>query len=159
MIYDNIVTGNVDDCDDSPSGSDSYTVEIVRPIGSLHPDYPSIVYSLNYGYVEGVTTDTGEHQGAFVVGLDTPAERFTGKKIAVIHRSDPNEEKWVIAPDNMPYNKQQIEEMVYFLSSILTARLRCLMKKCGMHMTGMRSFWDIRFQEVWQNLFQKGFTI
>lgn len=126
MIYDNIVTDNVDDCDDSPSGSDSYTVEIVRPIGSLHPDYPSIVYSLNYGYVEGVTTETGEHQGAFIVGLDTPAERFTGKKIAVIHRSDPVEEKWVIAPDNTPFNKQQIEEMVYFIEQYFDSSVEML---------------------------------
>lgn len=113
MNYDNMIADS--ESDGASSEPDSYTVEIVRPVGSSHPDYPSIVYSLNYGYVDGVITDLGEHQGAYIVGLDTPVERFTGKKIAVIHRSDPVEDKWVIAPDNMPFNKQQIEEMVYFV--------------------------------------------
>lgn len=126
MIYDNNISGNVDDCDDSPSGTESYTVDIVRPIGSLHPDYPSILYSLNYGYVDGIFTDTGEAQGAFIVGLDTPAERFSGKKIAVIHRADTGEEKWVIAPDNMPFNKQQIEDMVYFTEQYFDSTIEML---------------------------------
>ena len=91
-----------------PDSDDVYSVEVVRPVGTSHPEYPSIVYSLNYGYVNGITTEDGEPQGAFIVGLETPVEHFTGHKIAIIHRNNPCEEKWVIAPDNTPYNKQQI---------------------------------------------------
>lgn len=93
---------------------DLYDVTIDRPLGSAHPDYPSMIYPINYGYVEGVTGGDGEWQDAYVVGVDMPLDSFTGKKIAVIRRRDEAEEKWVIAPENIPYNKQQIEEMVYF---------------------------------------------
>jgi 8-oxo-dGTP pyrophosphatase MutT (NUDIX family)/inorganic pyrophosphatase len=125
MIGSNIVAEGVEETGDVSTDADSYTVEIERPVGSSHPDYPSIVYSLNYGYVEGVTTESGEHQGAYIVGLDTPVERFTGKKIAVVHR-DPPEDKWVIAPDNMPFNKQQIEEMVYFIEQYYDSSIEML---------------------------------
>ena len=91
-----------------------YNVTIDRPIGSSHPDYPSMIYPVNYGYIEGIMAPDGEEQDAYVLGVDTPLDSFTGKRIAVIHRKDDIEEKWVIAPENIPYNKQQIEEMVYF---------------------------------------------
>ena len=91
-----------------------FSVTVDRPIGSAHPDYPSLVYPVNYGYIEGVMAPDGEEQDAYVIGVDSPVDRFTGKRIAIVHRRDDIEDKWVIAPENVPYNKQQIEEMVYF---------------------------------------------
>ncbi len=91
-----------------------YTVTIDRPIGSSHPDYPALVYPINYGYVEGIEAPDGEEQDAYVIGVDIPLKQFKGKRIAIIHRNDDVETKWVIAPENVPYNKQQIEELVYF---------------------------------------------
>lgn len=91
-----------------------FNVTIDRPIGSSHPDYPSLVYPVNYGYIEGVIAPDGENQDAYVIGVDTPIDHFTGKRIAIIHRRDDVEDKWVITPENVPYNKQQIEDMVYF---------------------------------------------
>ena len=90
------------------------TVTVDRPIGSSHPDYPSLVYPVNYGYIEGVLTPGGEEQDAYIIGVDIPVDKFTGRKIAIIHRKDDVGDKWVVAPENMPYTKQQIEEMVYF---------------------------------------------
>lgn len=91
-----------------------FNVTIDRPIGSSHPDYPSLVYPVNYGYIEGVIAPDGENQDAYVIGVDTPVDHFTGKRIAIIHRRDDVGDKWVITPENVPYNKQQIEDMVYF---------------------------------------------
>ena len=91
-----------------------FNVTIDRPIGSSHPDYPSLVYPVNYGYIEGVIAPDGENQDAYVIGVDTPVDHFMGKRIAIIHRRDDVEDKWVITPENVPYNKQQIEDMVYF---------------------------------------------
>ncbi len=90
------------------------TVKMDRPLGSSHPEYPSLVYPVNYGYVDGITAPDGEYQDAYVIGIDVPLDEFTGKKIAVVHRKDDIEEKWVIAPENMPFTRQQIEEMIYF---------------------------------------------
>lgn len=91
-----------------------YMVTIDRPMGSSHPERPAMVYPINYGYIEGITGGDGEPQDAYVIGTDTALERFYGKLIAIVHRKDDTEEKWVIAPDGMPFNKQQIEELVYF---------------------------------------------
>ncbi|MBQ4283693.1 MAG: NUDIX domain-containing protein [Lachnospira sp.] len=91
-----------------------YTVTIDRPLGSAHPDYPTHVYPINYGYIDGIIAEDGEEQDAYVIGVDIPLKQYTGKRIAIIHRKDDAETKWVIAPENVPYNKQQIEELVYF---------------------------------------------
>lgn len=90
------------------------TVKMDRPLGSAHPDYPAMIYPINYGYVEGIMAGDGEEQDAYVLGVDVPIDEFTGKKIAIVHRNDDVEEKWVVAPENVLYTKQQIEEMVYF---------------------------------------------
>lgn len=91
-----------------------YTVKMDRPLGSAHPDCPAMVYPVNYGFIPGILGGDGEEQDAYVLGVDTPLDEFTGKRIAVIHRRDDDEDKWVMAPENTPFTKQQIEEMVYF---------------------------------------------
>ena len=91
-----------------------YTVTIDRPMGSAHPEYPALVYPINYGYIDGITGGDGEPQDAYVIGVDTALDEFYGRLIAVIHRKDDIEDKWVIAPDGLSFNKQQIEDLVYF---------------------------------------------
>lgn len=91
-----------------------YTVTIDRPMGSAHPEHPTMVYPINYGYVEGITGGDGEPQDAYVIGTEAALDQFYGRLIAIVHRNDDIEEKWVIAPDGMPFNKQQIEELIYF---------------------------------------------
>ena len=39
---------------------------IDRPIGSHHPDYPDLIYPINYGYVEEVIAEDGDFQDAYV---------------------------------------------------------------------------------------------
>lgn len=91
-----------------------YTVKIDRPLGSAHPDYPAMIYPVNYGYIEGISAKDGEEQDAYVLGVDTPVDEFCGKRIAIVHRRDDIESKWVIVPEDILYTKQQIEEMVHF---------------------------------------------
>ena len=100
-------------------------VEVVidRPIGSHHPRHRDIVYPVNYGYIEGIIAPDGEEQDAYVLGVHTPVKEFTGKVIAIIHREDDIEEKWVVAPEDMNFSKEEIMEQVrfqeqYFKSSI-----------------------------------------
>lgn len=91
-----------------------YTVKMDRPLGSTHPDYPTMVYPVNYGYIPGIIAGDNEEQDAYVLGVDTPLDEFTGRLIAIIHRRDDLEDKWVVAPENITFTRQQIEEMVYF---------------------------------------------
>ena len=91
------------------------TVTIDRPLGSVHPSHPDIVYTVNYGYVEGIIAPDGEEQDVYVLGVDKPVKTFTGRIIAVIHRNDDIEEKWVAAPDGVSLTPDRIMEKVSFV--------------------------------------------
>lgn len=89
-------------------------VKVDRPLGSVHPKHSDIVYKLNYGYIEGIIASDGEEQDAYIVGVDTPLEEFTGKIIAIIHRKNDIENKWVVAPENKDFSKAEIERLIHF---------------------------------------------
>ena len=90
------------------------TVTVDRPIGSAHPKYSDMIYPVNYGFVEGVLANDGEWQDAYVLGIDEPIERFYGSIIAVIHRKNDNEDKWVVAPSGVCLNREDILKAVHF---------------------------------------------
>ena len=56
----------------------------------------------------------GEEQDAYILGVHTAVKEFVGKVIAIIHRDDDIEEKWVVAPDKMNFNKEEIMKQVEF---------------------------------------------
>lgn len=89
-------------------------VIIDRPMGSYHPEHKTLYYPVNYGYVEGIIAPDGEEQDVYVLGVDKALKEFTGKIIAIIHRYDDNEEKWVAVPDGQIFTKEEIKKQVYF---------------------------------------------
>ena len=93
---------------------ETVTVTVDRPLGSCHPNYPDLYYPINYGYIEGIIAPDGEEQDAYILGVNVPAETFTGTVIAIIHRNDDVEEKWVIAPEGLTFSKDEINAMVHF---------------------------------------------
>ena len=90
------------------------TVTVDRAMGTYHPKHPDIYYPINYGYIKGIMAPDGEEQDAYILGVDEPVEEFTGRIIAIIHRKDDVEEKWVVAPDNVSLSKQEIMQQVHF---------------------------------------------
>jgi len=90
------------------------TVVVDRPLGSCHPEYPELRYPLNYGYVPGILAGDGEEQDAYILGVEEPLSRFTGRVIAVIHRLDDVEDKWVVAPEGRSFTKEEIAEATMF---------------------------------------------
>lgn len=90
------------------------TVKIDRPLGTYHPKHKDLYYPINYGYVEGIIAGDGEEQDAYVLGVNEPMKSFTGELIAIIHRKNDVEDKWVVAPDNMFFSVQDIEKQVQF---------------------------------------------
>ena len=80
-------------------------VTVDRPMGTYHPKHKDIYYTINYGYIEGIMASDGEEQDAYILGVDVPVKEFVGKIIAIIHRYDDVEEKWVVVPRNMSYTK------------------------------------------------------
>lgn len=90
------------------------TIIVDRKLGSHHLDYENICYSLNYGYVSGVMASDGEEQDAYILGVNVPVDKFTGKIVAIIHRKNDVEDKWVVAPENMVFTKEEIINQTYF---------------------------------------------
>ena len=89
-------------------------VIIDRPLGSYHPSHKNIRYSVNYGYVEGVIAADGEEQDAYILGIDEPIKEFSGKVIAIVHRFDDVEEKWIVAPPEKHFSKDEIMQQIDF---------------------------------------------
>lgn len=95
------------DCEE-PDYSDIIGKEVTgtidRPLGSVHPRHPDMVYPVNYGYVDGVFAGDGAEQDVYVLGAKEPLQSFTGKVIAVYHRFNDVEDKWIVSPtgDDIP---------------------------------------------------------
>ena len=96
------------------------TVTVDRPLGSYHPEHRDMYYPINYGYVEGIIAPDGEEQDAYILGVDKAIDKFIGKVIAVVYRIDDVEEKWVVAPENMTFTKEELVNRFIFRNSILT---------------------------------------
>lgn len=90
------------------------TVTVDRPLDSYHPEHKDMYYPINYGYVEGIMAPDGEEQDAYILGVDGAIDKFTGKIIAIVHRNDDVEEKWVVAPKGMTFTKEEICEQIHF---------------------------------------------
>lgn len=89
-------------------------VTVDRPLGSVHPKHNDIVYPINYGYVNGVFALDGEEQDVYILGVEVPIKEFTGAIVAVIHRLNDVEDKWVVAPYNYKFTKEEIIEATKF---------------------------------------------
>ena len=89
-------------------------VIVDRPLGSYHPEHKDLYYPINYGYVEGHIAPDGEEQDAYILGVNKAVKEFTGKIIAINHRYDDVEEKWVVAPVELKFSKEEIWKQVYF---------------------------------------------
>ena len=99
------------------------TVTVDRPLGSYHPAHPDLYYPVNYGYIKGIMAPDGEEQDAYILGVDTPVQEFTGRVIAVIHREDDVEDKWVVAPPGTAFTENDIRSLTnfqeqYFISTV-----------------------------------------
>ena len=90
------------------------TVTVDRPLESYHPEHKDMYYPINYGYIEGVMAPDGEEQDAYILGVNEPVDKFTGKIMAIVHRKDDVEEKLVVVPDGMMFSKDEIRQQIYF---------------------------------------------
>ena len=103
---------------------DIVKVKVDRPLGSYHPEHKDLYYPINYGYIEDTTAPDGEEQDAYILGINEPVKEYTGKIIAIIHRNDDIEDKWVIAPENMDFTPEEIMEQVAFQEQYFQSEIR-----------------------------------
>lgn len=90
------------------------TVIIDRPLGSYHPKHRDIYYPVNYGFIEGIMAPDREEQDAYLLGVKKSVDKFTGKIIAIVHRKDDVEEKWIVVPDGVTFTKEEIRKQIHF---------------------------------------------
>ncbi len=104
-------------------------VQVDRPLGSEHPNHPGMIYPVNYGYVPGVMSPDGEEQDVYVIGVSQPVETFSGTVVAVAHRRNDIEDKWVAAPDGMVLYEPEIRRLLSFQEQYFNTEYICLYRK------------------------------
>jgi len=95
---------------------------IDRPLGSCHPNYSKCIYTVNYGYIPEILGGDGEPQDVYLLGVNIPVNTFQGKVIAVYHRFDDNEDKWIVA-DNDNFTDKEILDLIDFQEKYFKGKL------------------------------------
>ena len=80
----------------------SVEVKIDRKMGTAHPKH-GFIYPVNYGYIPNTISGDGEELDCYILGIHEPLETFTGKCIAIIHRTNDNDDKLIIVPENKSF--------------------------------------------------------
>ena len=88
-------------------------VKIDRAFGSKHPKH-GFIYPVNYGFIPNTISGDGEELDAYVLGVFEPVNEFNGKCIAIIHRTNDNDDKLVVVPDGKNYSDDQIDALTEF---------------------------------------------
>lgn len=88
-------------------------VIIDRPLGTKHPKH-DYIYPINYGYVPDTQAPDGAELDVYVLGVTTPLDQFTGHCIAIIHRTDDDDDKLIVAPDGHEYTDEEIRNATHF---------------------------------------------
>ncbi|MFH1178111.1 MAG: inorganic diphosphatase [bacterium] len=89
------------------------TIKIDRQLGSKHPKH-NFIYELNYGFVPDTVAPDGEELDAYLLGVDTQVETFTGRCVAIIHRTNDDDDKLVVVPEGKNFSDDEIRALTHF---------------------------------------------
>lgn len=89
-------------------------VKVDRPCGSSHPKYPDHIYPINYGFIPNTVSGDEEELDCYILGQQEPVKEYKGKCIAVIHRTNDNDDKLIVVPVDKKFTEEQIREMTDF---------------------------------------------
>ena len=87
-------------------------IVIDRALGTKHPKH-GFIYTVNYGYVPNVISGDGEELDAYLLGVFDSIDSYSGKCIAVIHRTN-DDDKIIVVPDGVNYTDEQIKALTEF---------------------------------------------
>lgn len=91
-------------------------VEVIvdRPLGSKHPKH-GFIYQTNYGYIPGTKSPDGEELDAYYLGGDNPLKKAKGFALAIIHRTQDDDDKLVVVSEEKnDISDEEIEKAVEF---------------------------------------------
>lgn len=95
-------------------------IKVDRPLGSKHPKH-GFIYPVNYGYVPNTISGDGEELDAYILGAFEPLDEFTGKCIAIIHRTNDNDDKLIVVPEDKTYSDDEIMSLTEFQERFFTS--------------------------------------
>jgi inorganic pyrophosphatase len=86
---------------------------IDRPLNTKHPKH-GFLYPVNYGYIPNTVSGDGEELDCYILGVDEPLKTFEGDCIAVIHRTNDDDDKLVVVPEGSNFTDKEIRELTNF---------------------------------------------
>lgn len=89
-------------------------VTIDRQLGTKHPMW-EWYYDVNYGYIADTLAPDGKELDAYVLLVDKPVSEFSGTVVAIIHRTNNDDDKLVVIPDGASITDGQIESLTAFM--------------------------------------------
>ncbi|MBQ9134412.1 MAG: inorganic diphosphatase [Clostridia bacterium] len=105
------------------------TIQIDRPIGSVHPKYADLIYPINYGYIPDVFGGDGEELDVYLLRVDAPIKAYTARIIGVVHRRDDVEDKLIAAPEGMYYTAIEMKQAVHFQERYFDSEIESIFEK------------------------------
>lgn len=91
----------------------SVKVKMDRSLGTTHPKH-GFIYEANYGYIPNTVSGDGEELDAYVLGVDEPLQEFIGECIAVIHRTNDDDDKLIVVPEGIDISDEDIRKLTSF---------------------------------------------
>lgn len=88
-------------------------VVVDRQLGSKHPKW-GFVYETNYGFIPNTISPDGEELDAYLLGTDKPVASGSGKVIAIIHRTNDDDDKLVVSIDGADIDNETIIKSTNF---------------------------------------------
>ena len=98
-------------------------IVIDRPLGSVHPEHPEMVYPINYGYIPNTKGGDGEEMDVYLIGLDKPVSTYTCRIIGAVLRQNDSEDKLVGAPIGRKYHQAQIAKEISFQEKFFQSKI------------------------------------
>lgn len=95
-------------------------VTMDRPLGSKHPKH-GFIYEVNYGFIPNTISGDGEELDAYVLGEHKPLKEFQGEVIAIIHRTNDDDDKLVVVAKGKNYTDEQIRALTEFQEQWFTS--------------------------------------
>ena len=88
-------------------------VIVDRPLATKHPKH-GFIYMLNYGYIPGTISGDGEEIDAYLLGEFESVLTSKGKVIAIIHRTNDDDDKLVVSVNGKNYSDDAIRALTEF---------------------------------------------
>ena len=89
------------------------TIKMDRPKGSKHPSC-GYIYPINYGFVPNTKAPDGHEVDAYILNEKEPLKEFTGTCIAVIHRTNDDDDKLIVVKEGTNLTDEEIKKQTDF---------------------------------------------